>query len=175
LALGQRDPKQSLEQISSVSSSSIEEVRTIARNLRPHQLDRLGLARALSAMLRETAESSGLRVTSEIAEVKGLVTKDAEIHLYRIVQESLNNIIKHAGATEASATLQLEANRLRLRICDNGRGFDARTALRVSEGSGFGLAGMVERTRLLGGQMRLKSESGRGTELEAEIPLSPQR
>ena len=178
LALGQGDSspplKESLEQISSVSSSSIEEVRTIARNLRPHQLDRLGLARALTAMLRETAESSGLCVTSEIAEVKGLLTKEAEINLYRIVQESLNNIIKHAGATEAAVTLQLEANRLRLRIRDNGRGFDARTALSGTEGSGFGLAGMAERARLLGGQLKLTSEPGRGTEVEAQIPCSTQ-
>jgi signal transduction histidine kinase/ligand-binding sensor domain-containing protein len=177
LALGQGDPppslKESLEQISSVSSSSIEEVRTIAGNLRPHQLDRLGLARALTAMLRDTAESSGLRLTSDIAEVKGRLTKEAEINLYRIVQESLNNIIKHAGATEASVTLQIEGDRLRLRIRDNGRGFDARTALGVSEGLGFGLTGMVERAKLLGGQLKFTSEPGRGTEVEAQIPISP--
>ena len=174
LALDRGDPpptlKESLEQISSVSSSSIEEVRTIAANLRPHQLDRLGLSRALTAMLREAAESSGLRLTSEIAELKGLLTKEAEINLYRIAQEALNNVLKHSGATEARVVVERDDTQVRLVIEDNGRGFD-RESKQGDSAHGMGLSGMAERTRILNGRLEIRSAPGQGTWLKIEVPI----
>ena len=113
-----------------------------------------------------------MRITGELAEVKGGLTKEVEINLYRIVQESLNNILKHAHATEATVTLTRDANTLRLRITDNGRGFEASApAAELGAGSGFGLAGMAERARMAGGQLEVTSRPGHGTTVAAWAPI----
>lgn len=165
--------KESLDEISLASSDSIEEVRTIANNLRPHQLKHLGLSRALTGLLRSVAQSSRLRLTTEISEVKGMLSEENEIHLYRIVQESLNNVLKHAAATEASVSLRCQAHGLALQVRDNGRGFDAAGAMAsAGDGAGFGLSGIAERARMLGGHLKVMSSPGAGTLLEVEIPKS---
>jgi signal transduction histidine kinase len=84
--------REQLDEISSVSSQAIDEVREIAYNLRPYQIDRLGLTRAIESMIKKIAVSSGIHFTTDVAQLKGVFSKDAEISLYRIVQECLNNM-----------------------------------------------------------------------------------
>jgi signal transduction histidine kinase len=93
-----------------------------------------------------------------------------EQHLLRIAQEAVTNALKHAGATRIAIKLHLEARNLRLRIGDNGRGFNAQDVFSSRAGH-FGLIGMRERAQRLGGELRLASNPGEGTEVEVTVPL----
>ena len=162
---------QTIEEISDEASSAIEETREISYNLRPFQLDRLGLTKAIEAMIRTTAAASGIHFASELDNIDDLFPEDMRINFYRIVQESLGNIMKHAQATEVSVRVKRSQQLVTMTIEDNGRGFrsDARTP--EMSHSGFGLTGMAERARLLGGEIKVRSTPGRGTTVIVEIAL----
>ena len=161
-----------LADISSTVSQALDEVRHIAANLHPYQLDRLGLTKALTAMIRKVGEATQLDIALMLDNVDGTLGTEAQINLYRIVQECLNNIVKHAAATEVSVQLQRAPQSLNLTIRDNGRGFVPVAAKNVSDGkSNFGLTGLAERARLLGGTLNIDSASGAGTTVTLMIPL----
>jgi signal transduction histidine kinase len=165
LSLGKSDDHDraltQLEEISEAATQAIEEAKEIAYNPHPYQLDRLGLTTALESMIHQVADASGIAFTSELASLDGVLSREAEINLYRIVQESLNNIVKHSNATAASVILTLDVNLLNLVIRDNGRGF----VLLPSAGAkrGWGLTGISERARLPGAIAEIHSEPECGT------------
>jgi signal transduction histidine kinase/ligand-binding sensor domain-containing protein len=165
------DPtRQQLDEISSLSAQAIDEVREIAYNLRPYQIDRLGLTRAIESMIKKVALSSGIHFSMEVAQLKGVFSKESEINLYRIVQECINNIVKHSAATEAEVTIRLNAHELHLLIRDNGKGFAVEQTLSPEAGqSGFGLVGIPERVRLLNGTFDIKSIQGKGTTISISV------
>ena len=166
------DHTQALEQLNEVSiaaSESLAEVKAIAHDLRPYQIDRLGLRKALDAMVKAVSGSSSIRFTTEITELDGLLPKEAEINLYRIVQESLNNIIKHSAATEASLIVNKKAERIHIEVRDNGKGF-VPGALETSA-SGLGLVGIAERARILGAKYQIRSAPGKGTTISLQAEL----
>src|SRR4029079_5233022 len=124
----------------------IEEVREIAYNLRPYHLDRFGLTKTLQAIFTRFSDSPGLNFSAEIDPLDGLFSKEDEINIYRIAQESINNIVKHSPATQARLVIRREAQEVRLRIQDNGRGFKPATIAPAENGpGGFGLTGIAER------------------------------
>jgi signal transduction histidine kinase len=150
-------------------SRAIDEVRTIAYNLRPHHLDRLGLTKTLEAMVDNAAAASLIRFSSHIADLEGALSKSSEINLYRIVQESINNILKHSEASQADIEVGRDAHGLQVRVYDNGRGFVAEGP---AEGRrGFGLTGINERVRMLGGALAIQSSAGQGTTITVKLPL----
>ncbi len=162
-----------LTDISTTASQAIDEVRQIAANLHPYQLDRLGLTKALTAMVRKVGEAAQLEIACALDNVDGLLAPAAEINLYRIVQECLNNIVKHAQATEASVRLRRLSQNLQLTIRDNGCGFDmAAVHIRTERKGGFGLTGLSERTLLLHGTLAINSQPGEGTALTFTVPLA---
>src|SRR5262249_60988262 len=114
-----------LNEISTAVSQSLEEVRQIAANLHPYQLDQLGLTKAIEAMTRNAAAAAELEIATEIDNIDGLFDATAEINLYRIVQESLNNIVKHSAAGAASLGIKRAVQSVTLAIHDNGKGFAA--------------------------------------------------
>jgi signal transduction histidine kinase/ligand-binding sensor domain-containing protein len=160
-----------LKEISNETSLAIQETREISYNLRPFQLDRLGLTKAIEGMLRTVSSASGLSITPELENIDDAFPPELRINFYRIVQEALNNIMKHAQATEVQVKVNRSGDRVILSIRDNGVGF--LPGLRPSKGekSGFGLTGMEERTHSLGGEFRVSSTPGSGTVLTMEIPL----
>jgi ligand-binding sensor domain-containing protein/signal transduction histidine kinase len=162
---------QTIAEISEEASSAIAETREISYNLRPFQLDRLGLTKAIEAMLRTTGIASGIRFTSELDNIDDIFREDLRINFYRIVQESLGNIMKHAQATEVSVRVKRRIENVMLTIEDNGRGFTPDERSPQPSRSGFGLTGMGERARLLGGELKVRSIQGRGTTVLFEIPL----
>jgi signal transduction histidine kinase/ligand-binding sensor domain-containing protein len=165
-----------LNEISSTATQAIEEVREIARNLRPYKLDRLGLTKALESIIEQTANSSEINFSSQIDPINGLFSKEAEINLYRIVQESLNNILKHSQATDVDLRVQREAHSVRLEIQDNGVGFDTEAVKgEEAERRGFGLAGMAERARIIGGKYMIRSSPGHGMTITLKIELRDNR
>jgi signal transduction histidine kinase len=157
--------REQLKEISEASTDSIDEVRTIARGLRPYQLDRLGLTSTLEDSAELVTSSGGPLVTARVDPVDGLFPPQTEISIYRIVQEGLNNAVKHASATSVSLTVRRNSGVVRIRLSDDGRGFEP------NQRDEFGLTGIKERVQLLGGRISIDSALGRGTCLIVEIPL----
>lgn len=165
---------ESAQAIVSVSSRVFELIRGMIKQLRPTALDELGL----SITLGQTIDEWNLRHPDQFCrfDARGDVDLNAldeavNIHVYRIVQESLTNIERHAQAREVSVELEssLQTRSLQLRISDNGRGFDPRQVPR-----GLGLLGMRERASALGGSLEVESALGRGTTVKVSLPLGPQ-
>ena len=165
------DDLQIIKEIDEEASGAIQETREISYNLRPFQLDRLGLTKAIEAMIRTTASASGIHITSELDNIDDIFSEDLRINFYRIVQESLGNIMKHSQATKANVSIKLSANNLLLRIDDNGRGFNPGERAAEPSTSGFGLTGMGERASLLGGEFKIRSIPNQGTTVTVEIPV----
>ena len=156
-------------ELSGIASHAISGVRELARNLRPHLLDELGLTKAIQDTIRKVARASSIQFELEIDNVDGCLRPEFEINLFRIVQEALNNIVKHSKATEGRVELARGQSALRLSVRDNGTGFDQK---QITIGGGFGLSGLAERVRIMGGQCEINSQPGAGTALRIEVPFS---
>lgn len=163
------------DEIATSVRESIDEVRQIAYNLRPYHLDKLGLGVSIEAMAERIGTASGIECTVTIAPNASLraVPRDQAINVFRVVQESLNNIVKHSGATRASIDIMDAGPDLVITIEDNGKGFDAKAEKGVAIGSGFGLAGIAERVGMLGGQHAIESAPGKGTTITITLPVAP--
>ena len=171
----QRPPKEQelrsrLDEISGTTTQAIEEVRRIMHGLRPYQLDRLGLTQAILASVNQASENSSILFASRVKDIEGLFDKDAEIHVYRIVQEAVTNVVKHSVATEAVVVIKKQTAFVSVSIRDNGRGFDPETPPTHPQDLGYGLSGIAERVRILGGTLEIESQLGKGTSLTIEIP-----
>lgn len=147
--------------------SIIELVRRIATDLRPAVLDDLGIAAALEQQLRRLRESTGIRTTLTISQEPHFDKLSAST-VYRIVQESLANVVRHSGATEVCVSLAVNSRQAVLQVRDNGRGI---TAGQAESPHSLGLIGIRERATLLGGSARIESAPGAGTTLTVVLPL----
>ncbi|MDH5894954.1 cache domain-containing protein [Vibrio splendidus] len=147
---------------------AIEEVRHISHQLRPSSLDDIGLEAALSSLLLDFQAHSGIEVETLFSTQPGKLKSEAATTLYRVVQESLNNIEKHAQATKVTVIAQQIGNVLQLLIQDNGVGFNTYKAM---EKRGIGLRNMRERVEFIGGDFELMSEIGLGTEITVLLTL----
>ncbi|CAN5703143.1 ligand-binding sensor domain-containing diguanylate cyclase [soil metagenome] len=169
---GTRPPQEkalALEEISAEALSAIKETREISYDLRPFQLDRLGLTKAIGSVVRSVSAASGMSITAEVDNIDDLFPEELRINLYRIVQECLTNIMKHAQATQVTVRVQRENRHMILTIRDNGKGFVVETSDASAAARGFGLSGMAERAHLLGGKLKVNSTIGRGTDVVIEI------
>ena len=147
-------------------------MREIYYNLRPYLLDRLGLTKALKSLFNKTAENSNLEIKTEIENIDSIFTSEEEISLYRVVQESLNNILKHAAARKVKIKVEKSENFLSVKIEDDGRGFSTDGALSNDKKEGFGLLGIAERIKILGGTHFIESAVGKGTIVSFKIDIS---
>lgn len=159
-----------MEEISAAASQALTEVREISYNLRPYQLDRIGLTRAIEAIVDKAAGATAIEFQAQVDEIDGIFAKEAEINFYRIIQECINNVVKHSQATLVSVTVRRTDGRLLLSICDNGKGFTPGAAGASNSSGGFGLIGVRERAQLLGGKPAIQSAPGQGTTISIEIP-----
>ena len=158
-----------IEQISRRLSEGIALKRKIIEDLRPSALTTLGLTTALAILTREASEQLGVPVHAEIADVK--LSPEAELSLYRLVQEALTNIGKYAQASEVWVRLKREAGALQVEVADNGKGFETAN-LQVGN---HGLAGMRFRIESLGGTLSVVSSVGKGTTISATLPEQAQQ
>ena len=149
---------------------AIQEVRRISRDLRPGVLDDLGLGPALQALTDDFSKRAGIATEFETVVFRNRLDQEARIALYRIAQEAMTNIERHAGATQVSVSLKGHRSGAMLRIADNGRGM-IRPQGNRSQTTGLGLRNMQERIEQLGGSLRILS-SREGTVIEAQVPLS---
>jgi ligand-binding sensor domain-containing protein/signal transduction histidine kinase len=171
-AQGRQDPGGKLAQIEEISaetSVAINETREIAYNLRPFQLDRLGLTKAIEGIVRSVSAASGVRFSSELDNIDDVFEEELRINFYRIVQECLNNVVKHSGASEAGIRIKRDGRHMVLTVDDNGCGLTPGNGAGSTARNGFGLTGLAERARLLGGELAIHSAPGRGTTVRLEI------
>jgi signal transduction histidine kinase len=146
---------------------TLGEARAAINGLRPPVLDDLGLTGGLASLARSIP---GVDVDVELADAR--LPDHIEIALYRIAQECLQNVVKHARATNAKLTFSLEDEQVRLEIVDNGLGFDTlEHPLGGDEMGGYGLLSMAERAEIVGGRLNIRSRPGSGTAVTATIPL----
>jgi len=150
---------------------AMHEVRRISRNLRPSELDDLGLVPAVRSLAEEFAERTGVKLDLSFAGLPEKISGDTELNLYRILQEALGNIERHAQARCIVLHLSKEGSVLRARIRDDGRGFDPQRPRAEGQRPGMGLVDMRERAEFVGGRCALTSEPGKGTEIVIEMPL----
>jgi two-component system sensor histidine kinase UhpB len=143
--------------------NSLEDVRRVARRLRPEALDDLGLASALTALTARFAEQTSIRVARQIDPLP-VLGADTELVIYRVAQESLTNIARHSGASRVDLRLSASDDGVELRIKDDGSGLDGTAA------DGHGIRGMRERAMLIGAELLLESRNG-GLEVILRAPL----
>jgi two-component system sensor histidine kinase UhpB len=157
-----------LRTMSELIDTTLDTVQRIATELRPGVLDELGLEAAIEGYLAEFEQRTGIacRFRSELQEVPADSAR--AVAVFRILQEALTNVARHAVATRAKIRLSSDSTRLRLEIRDNGRGIPAD---RIESSASLGLVGMRERAHVLGGSVEISGETGRGTTVAVTIPL----
>lgn len=154
-----------------MTANTLQEVRRLAADLRPAVLDDLGLLPALEGYIDSFAEKTAIAVTFEAANLDDVhLSHEVESTLYRVIQESLTNIARHAEATRAEIAITREDAMLHIRIEDNGCGFDVDRVLNA-ENCGLGLLGMRERIELANGVLKVTAQPGRGTSIHIDLPL----
>ncbi len=152
-----------LEQVCDISGETIQDVRNIIYNLRPQHLDQLGLTTAIETVIEKFADSSTIAFHDELDDIDNVMSKEDEINFYRIIQESLNNIVKHSKADKAFITIKRIENSINLEIRDNGVGcMDCDPSENVGKG-GFGITGMYERARMIGAEIKMGPAENGGT------------
>ncbi|MEW6168089.1 MAG: sensor histidine kinase [Pseudomonadota bacterium] len=157
-----------------LTRSSLHDTRELSRLLRPTLLDDLGLDAALNWLARTLSERTGLAIHLQSGLDEARLHPDIETLVFRITQEALTNVIRHAQARTAHIVLQLRGETLLLRIEDNGCGFDLqRLADAERAGTSSGLRGMRDRAELFGGRVDLRSAPGRGTVVQMSLALDP--
>lgn len=149
-----------------------EAIRRIARGLRPPALGDAGVATAIRSHVRERTDDSGLQVELEGEPVDALLDDEGKLVLYRVVQEALSNVLRHAGASRARITLTRSDGHVVAEVEDDGRGFDLEGPVEALNG-GLGLVGMKERAHIVGGKLEIDTEPGRGTRVRVRIPGRP--
>ncbi len=157
-----------LARLSAMIDQGIDLKRRIIENLRPSLLDHLGFAAAVTWYLDETCGAAGIASRATIARLERLPS-DLEIALYRVVQESISNIIRHAGAKNVELVVERTDRGVKIAVCDDGVGIaDLERARQLSHG----LAGMSQRMRAINGTLEVSSGEGKGTRVEAFLPIT---
>jgi len=149
--------------------SIVESIRMIANDLRPNTLERKGLTGALRAYIGEINHVHSMKVSLETTAERVVLTKEQELHVFRMIQEIIHNSLKHSGASCCTVRMQHMKTGLRIRIVDDGSGFDFENKLR--ESSGCGLKNLVNRVELLKGALKAAIKTGGGTVYIIDIPL----
>ncbi len=169
---GDKALEESIEAMSGLIDSTVQSVRDISTDLRPGIIDDLGLIAALDWQLKKFEDMTGIVCSLESNMEDGRLDKDLSIALFRISQEGLTNIARHADAKHVNVRLDDDAGSLVLEIEDDGRGF---TSQEIFSGTSVGIISMRERALAFGGNVTIRGEKGRGTTLTVRIPLDRER
>lgn len=163
--------QEELGQLKDLVRLSLQDVRKIIFNLRPMALDDLGLVPALRGYLKDYQEKSGLETDLVFFGTDRRFETTFEVALFRLIQEALTNVVKHAQAKRVWVKIDIGNREIKMSVKDDGRGFDVEKARQEAAGTKFGLVGMRERTELLGGRMDITSSPGLGTRINFFVPL----
>ncbi|MGZ5428856.1 MAG: sensor histidine kinase [Thermoanaerobaculia bacterium] len=164
-----------LEEVKGLAGRALDDLHRVIFDLRPSVLDDLGLLAAVRWYAARHLEPLGITVKCEFEDVESRVPEDVATAVFRIVQEALLNVARHAAAEHVLVQIAADEKSLLIEIEDDGRGFDPKSVVEPSEtGRGLGLLGMRERVEILGGKMSLDSAPGEGTHVAFEIPILPE-
>ena len=166
---------QQLSELSDLTSSAIDDVRQISYNLRPYELDRLGLTKTIESMIERANEFTDINFKGRIENIDQTFPPETGINLYRIIQESLNNVIKHSEAGEVLIRVRKSETSVEIGVSDDGKGFDLWNYRMNSDRNGFGLKGIEERVRLFNGEFNVESSPGKGTKIRISIPIEAEK
>jgi two-component system sensor histidine kinase UhpB len=155
-----------LTEVHGLAREALDDVRRVARELRPEALDDLGLVSALAALGERLHQQTGLRVRQHVPPSLPPLTEEQELVLYRVAQEALTNVIRHAGCADAELSLHSEDEQLVLEVRDRGAGFDPEAV------QATGMLGMRERALLVGARLDIHSQPGQGTLVRLALPLA---
>lgn len=162
--------KRKLGRVRTIAAHALKELRGVISDLRPETLDDLGLVLALRAQIKEHLEPAGIDVQLKVTDLTDRLPPEVEIVIFRVLQEAITNIARHAGANEVRISLNKKNGGLIVRVEDDGTGFDPDQVMN-GQRQAWGLRGMEERIALLGGKFYVGSKPGAGTLLMAEVPL----
>ncbi len=171
LPAGAKEAKRQVLELQLSTSSIVEEVRRLMRDLRPSLLDDLGLTAAVSSFAETQLAQADVKFTIDIQGKKRKLAPSLETALFRIFQEAITNIAKHSAANNGRIELRFKDSSIAARITDNGHGFNPVTSHATWQT--FGLLGIEERVAILGGTLRIESQEGRGTQIHFEVPAPP--
>jgi two-component system NarL family sensor kinase len=170
---GQTGAREDCEMLLAYLDEEIEEVRRLSLALSPAVLEELGLVSALSWLISSFRRAHPLKVVCELAEIDTLFPEPHRVTIYRVVQEALANIERHAGATSLVVSIRFRDGVVDFLVADDGRGFDPDEARRRGPAQrGGGLTTMGERIRIMGGDFRLSSCPGKGTQIRFSLPVA---
>lgn len=163
--------REHLEELRQMTEGILQGVRHFSQDLRPPTLDDLGLLPTLEGLITSLMEQDGIEAELKVVGTQRRLPPEAELVLFRIAQEALNNVKKHSKASKVITTVEFTDGQVRITISDNGRGFELpdRTGGLAATGK-FGLIGMQERAQLLGGTLTVRSELGQGTTVVVDVP-----
>lgn len=165
-------PKEKIEILSNRINGTIDEIRRISSELYPHQLENLGMKKAITAMANKLSDQSEIYVKIDIDDkVDALFNQAASIHIYRIIQELFNNILKHSNAEKASIKMNTDNIYLYVDVEDNGVGLENNLKKVDNFRKGLGLSSIQERLKLMGGFLNIKSQVSKGSIFKITIPV----
>ncbi len=167
---GQHSLKNTVERLSKKAQELGSDIHRLSYQLHPFKLDHFGLSRSIESLCVELSEHQDLEIKFRQQGFPAVLSEEVTLCVFRIAQEALHNVVKHSGAREAQVVITKSANSVRLRVSDNGRGFDIELAKRKRR---LGLISIGERLRLVDGRFSIRSEPERGTQINVFIPLMP--
>lgn len=170
MLLVKRAKKYDHTDINTLADSTLDELRSISRGLHPVTLKRIGITSAIKSMINEVDEHTDIFFTMEINNIDGILPEDYELHLYRIIQESLNNMVKHSRAKSALVTVHQKEDVIETRIKDNGIGFLFLQKLKSNKN--LGMKTLMERSKIIKSKFRIYSEPKKGTIVELITPIT---
>ncbi len=156
-------------EMESLANNTLQELRAISRGLHPAILERLGPTAAIRNMVDEVDSNTDIFFTHEIDDIDALLSREASLHLYRIIQEVLNNMVKHADAKAASVIIEKKESTIETTIADNGKGFEM--SEKIKSGTSLGMKTLLERAKILHSKIDIKSQPNKGTTITLTIPI----
>ncbi len=167
-----QEMRSNLVQISEIAAETLNETREIVGNLSPQNLRRFGLSASIGNMIEQVQKATGVRIETNIADIDETFSKESELSIFRIVQEGLNNIIKHSESPRGRILIGKTSDFVTVQLEDYGHGFDVDPILNSDGyGAGFGLRSMVQRVNLMGGEINIESVKGEGTKIVIKLVL----
>lgn len=163
--------REQLDEISSTALQALNEVREIIYDLRPHQIETIGLSKTIIFMLEQVSTSSGINFKTKIDDIDKIFVPEDEVIFYRILQECVSNIVKHSNTKNAEVLITKDKNSITLKISDDGIGFENEKNNSNNGHHGFGLKGIEERVKMLNGEIAILAQRNSGTTILVNLIL----
>jgi two-component system sensor histidine kinase UhpB len=155
-----------------LTEQTVEDLRRVTRALRPIYLEDLGLVTALEMLARETSQAANIPVDFQRQGTEKRLNPNVELAIYRMAQEALNNVARHAQAAHACLSISFTPQDVTMRVTDDGKGFDVpKSPAEFSPGGHFGLLGLYERAELIGAILEIESTNGQGSKITVHLPV----